>query len=282
MRQVLSRVFNTTRVARFRDIGWWRQEMENQPDSRYNRDPNSSLKNETFLIGLVRNPYGYYRSLFGMLVGNAYPLCKLYVATNGTKGDFGKCTCGMRRAHAHGLSWLFHEDNRNNVSAFTQWLELVLSDERPDPMARIIPRTQMSACAESMQHRHNNLMLMNDGSMAYDAVIRQERYYPSLREALQKVRPCAPNNVTIDFSVLDDFEEMERKGERFRGGSRFVFAKAEAKKVGAVSAVPDYCFYSPQLRKKVEEHDNEYMVRYGYTWENFVGSVARDDCNGIQ
>ena len=50
-----------------------------------------------------------------------------------------------------------------------------------------------------MQYSHDNLMRMRDGSMAYDAVVRQENYYPSLRAALEKVRSCAPINVTIDF-----------------------------------------------------------------------------------
>ena len=61
-----------------------------------------------------------------------------------------------------------------------------------------------------MQYSHDNLMRMRDGSMEYDAVVRQEEYYPSLWAALEKVRPCAPTNVTIDFDALD---EIESSGE---------------------------------------------------------------------
>ena len=45
-----------------------RRERENYPDPRYKRDPASPAKREAFIIGLIRNPFGYYRSFYSMLL----------------------------------------------------------------------------------------------------------------------------------------------------------------------------------------------------------------------
>jgi hypothetical protein len=109
-------------------------------------------------------------------------------------------------------------------------------------------------------------MMMNDGSMAYDAVVRQENYYPSLRSALRKVSPCAPQNVTIDIEALNEYEAKAQPK-----GSRSDFSQLGKRNQTLIHVLPDYCFYPPRLRHLVEEHDAEYMQRYGYSWENFLG-----------
>ena len=78
-RQVLRATLNVTDVAEAAgekiDHGWWfedhgvmRRERENYPDPRYKRDPASPAKREAFIIGLIRNPFGYYRSFYSMLL----------------------------------------------------------------------------------------------------------------------------------------------------------------------------------------------------------------------
>ena len=89
-----------------------------------------------------------------------------------------------------------------------------------------------------------------------DAVVREESYYPSLRAALEKVRPCAPTNVTtIDFDALD---EIESSGEAF--GTIEEFSKLKqggTKKSTPMVPMPDHCYYSPKLRKLVGKSDAE-------------------------
>ena len=172
----------------------------------------------------------------------------------------------MRRAFVNGKAHLFRESNRNNISAFEEWLSFVLTDEELR-LEQKRKAGQTSHCAERMQHRHDYLMRMEDGSMAYDAVVRQENYYSTLRSALEKVRPCAPINVTIDFNALDEFESsVGAVGTR----EEFSRQKQEGTKKSALVPMPDRCYYSPRLRQLVEKSDGEYMARYGYTWENFV------------
>ena len=78
-RQVLRAALNVTDIAEAAgekiDHGWWfedhgvmRRERENYPDPRYKRDPASPAKREAFIIGLIRNPFGYYRSFYSMLL----------------------------------------------------------------------------------------------------------------------------------------------------------------------------------------------------------------------
>ena len=78
-RQVLRAALNVTDIAEaagekighgwwFEDHGVMRRERENYPDPRYKRDPASPAKREAFIIGLIRNPFGYYRSFYSMLL----------------------------------------------------------------------------------------------------------------------------------------------------------------------------------------------------------------------
>ena len=78
-RRVLRAALNVTDVADaagedvnrawwFEDHGVLRREREYLPDPRYGRDPNSPAKREAFIIGFIRNPFGYYRSFYSMLL----------------------------------------------------------------------------------------------------------------------------------------------------------------------------------------------------------------------
>ena len=63
----------------------------------------------------------------------------------------------------------------------------------------------------------------------------------------------------ILFDALDEFESS---GEAF--GKREEFSKlkqggASTKKSTTMVPMPDHCYYSPQLRKLVEESDAEYL-----------------------
>lgn len=87
-------------------------------------------------------------------------------------------------------------------------------------------------------------------------------------------------------------DEFESSGGAF--GKREEFSKlkqggASTKKSTTMVPMPDHCYYSPQLRKLVEESDAEYrymyMARYmdTYNWENFVEasrSTSGDDEDG--
>merc|ERR1719491_1856194 len=103
MREILSGVFHLERPGlkmwSFEDFGIWRREQENYPDERFGRDPNSKTKREVFILGLVRNPFSYYRSLYIMLQ-DKYRLKhrrnKLYLRSNGTQGALSRTPCLIR------------------------------------------------------------------------------------------------------------------------------------------------------------------------------------------
>jgi len=263
LRGVLKEVFNfpkniTQRYRwSFEDNGFWKHERENAPELNYNRDPQSPLKKQVFILGLVRNPFSYYRSLYNMLISDrAYVDCKKFFKSQGTKGDFRTCTCTLKKAFNMRKSHLFWSQKlNNNATAFHEFVEFIMSDE-------------LKPCHEDMQHQHSNLMLMNDGSMAYDSVVMQENYYPMIRKALQKFDCCMPN--VTNFKVLDQLERMN-----YQSGTRHFWSTRET----LAGVPPDFCFYSPELRRLVEKNDAIMMKRYNYTWETFVGNGKKADRN---
>jgi len=245
----------------FQDFGIWRREQENYPDPRYHRDSNNERKRKVFILGLVRNPFSYYRSLYIMLQDRRiYPGANLYLRSNGTQGSISQVPCPFILAFRHSKSHLFVGDHQyltTNPAPFEEFMHLILG--------------HASECYDDdrMQSRHDNMMLMNDGSIAYDAVIKQENYYPMLRQALEQFDSCMPN--VTSFGVLTRLEKLQ-----YRAYTRILHLKRSN------AAFPDYCYYSSELREKVERSDGVMMERYNYSWESFVGSGQSVENNCVE
>lgn len=263
MRQVLAKVFKLNRTVTlkerwsFTDFEFWKGEKENYPDNRYNRNPKSPLKEKVFIVGMVRNPFSYYRSLYNMLTSRqVYSGCKTWMETKGAAGTWLACNCETVMAWKYDKSHLFLDEKnlRTNVTAFHDFIHFLFNEAK--------------VCNATMQLRHDHLMLMNDGSMAYDAVVKQEDYYPMLRHALKNFDECKPN--VTHFDVFDKIEKAD-----LRQGHRIQFS---SKKFRNHATLLDPCFYSPFLRRLVEDHDRGVMTRYNYTWESFAGNITAEDC----
>lgn len=149
-------------------------EKENNPDPRYKADPKSPLKQETFIIGTIRNPFAYYRSLWSM---------------HNKVAPFSS-TCHWQALNKAGKLDLY-KGSKYNVTKFEQWLYHILIEDR--------------RCDESMIDRHR-FMQMKDGSVAYDALIHQENMYPDLRKALTRFDCCVPG--VVNWKKLAEFEEQ--------------------------------------------------------------------------
>ena len=151
----------------------------------------------------------------------------------------------------------------------------------------------------SFTHRHDDLYGMDDGSVAYDAVVRQEDYYPSARRALERFESCVSGGKgggVINFgrfdalaardghaagaggepvaALFDTPQEFKgRRGEFFGPGERVRMV------LRGEQYMPDHCFYTPDMVDSVMKHDAAIMQRYGYTWDAFVGeSGGKDEC----
>lgn len=267
MRLVLKRVFQLelppgdVKRWSFHDFGFWRRECENNPEPRYNRQ-NNKQKQKVFILGLVRNPFSYYRSLYAMIqVTKAKPVmnARLFIRSNGTQGSMHHSLCPFYLAFKHSKGHLFVGDKNLRTTSqqyFEEFMHLILDYDSECGHRNIV----------NMQGRHDNLMLMNDGSMAYDAVVQQEMYYPMLRQALEQFDGCMPN--VTHFDILNVIEQ-----EQDHVHSRSQYLK---KKI----LPPDHCYYSPDLREKVERNDRVMMQRYNYSWESFVGTREsfQNDC----
>ena len=84
--------------------------------------------------------------------------CKLYLRTNGEEGDYSKCFCEMKVAYDTNRSYLFI-NQENNRSSFDEFVRFLISPET-------------KPCSVNMQDRYDNTMNMNDGTYAYDYVIK--------------------------------------------------------------------------------------------------------------
>lgn len=271
MRRVLGSVFNMQLPDHdplshrywFEDHGFWKRERENRPDPRYKGDPNSVEKRKTFILGLVRNPFGYYRSFYSMITADHYlsefEKCKDFILSNGNHSYIKQCPCEIKCLFHFGKKHLLLNVKLNNISAFHEWLEFTIQNKK-------------CLCKQTMTQRHDQLMLMNDGSIAYDAVVKQEDYYPMTRKALQQFNRCVPN-----ITNFSRFDEIQIK-DKHRNARDSFMSKAQRK----TKVLPDLCYYSPLLRHLVETHDAEMMKRYNYTWQSFVGNASyKRDCQDI-
>ena len=261
MRSVIKSTFNlkppSTQRWFEKEFGIWRRESENQPDPRYGRDPNNPLKQKVFIMGLVRNPFGYYRSLYLMFLTHpAYEGCYEYMRAP-EHFENGKHVCMlslMLRATQINRTSIFLAavDNRHSVTetqhfiAFNDFVYF-LHTSVPDKHS-------------TMQVRHDNLMLMKDGSFAYDAVVKQENYYEMTREALTLFDQLMPG--VTQFEIFDEI--AAKNSETF---TRKTIVK-----------YPDYCYYSDSIRELVLERDSKMMEAYNYTWDNFMKGSAYEDC----
>ena len=167
MRGVLKRVFELKPPKKakksrwaFEEFGFWHRERENHPDPRYNRDRNNSKKKGVFILGLVRNPFSYYRSLYIMLQSHeAYENARLFLKSNGTQG-FAPEKCRFHLEFKYSKTHLFVDDRNFRIASreyFVEFKDLILDHD--------------SECREplNIQGRHDDLMLMNDGSVTYDS-----------------------------------------------------------------------------------------------------------------
>lgn len=240
------------------DFGVWRSEKENQCDIRYKRDPNSDLKQQVFILGLVRNPFSYYRSYHIMVTSEKFnEPCKVYLRTNGKEGDYEKCFCEMKVAYETHKSHLYIS-SENNRSSFDEFVRFLMSPETKH-------------CSVNMQDRHDNTMNMKDDKYAYDYVIKQEYFWEDVYKALQVFDCCIYPEPIVRWDVLKRFM-LSASG---RHQTRSQFLKEE-------KVFPDFCFYDEGLRRKVEMHDGNMMRLHGYTWESSVGDGRLEDCLGLQ
>jgi len=258
LQRVLKHVFNFPSDMRS-DFRFWRNPRENVPDPRYQGNSESPLKKSVFILGLVRNPFSYYRSLYHELTSAlSYSECKDILKSEGVFASFEGCSCELKKAREYNKTHLFLDEHslRTNVSAFHEFVEFITNDET-------------KICAASMQHRHDHLMLMNDGSMVYDSVVKLENYYPMMRKALQNFDCCMPN--VTNFAILDQIHK-----QNIRNAVRHQYSSPE---LSHMPLPPDFCYYSPDLRRLVEKHDGNMMKRYNYTWESFIGEGKAADCD---
>lgn len=149
-------------------------EKENNPDLRYKADPKHPLKQETFIIGTIRNPFAYYRSLWAMH----------------NKVEPFASTCHYKALERAGKLDLIKGD-KYNITKFNEWLYHILIEDR--------------RCEENMIDRHR-FMQMKDGSVAYDALIHQENMYQDLRKALTRFDCCMPG--VVNWEKFAEYEEQ--------------------------------------------------------------------------
>lgn len=246
------------------DFDVWRSEKENQCDVRYNRDPNSELKQEVFILGLVRNPFSYYRSYHIMVTSDKFnEPCKMYLRTNGQKGDYSKCFCEMKVAYDTDRSYLYLNQTsiQNNRSSFDEFVRFLM-----------LPETKH--CSVDMQDRHDNTMNMKDGSYAYDYAIKQEYFWNDVTKALKIFDCCLYPKPIVQWDVFYNYSSSSNAHQ-----VRSQFLKIDDKTTTKI--YPDFCYYDIELRKIVEDHDGKMMRLHGYNWENFVGDGRQGDCLGL-
>lgn len=289
-RQVLRATLNVTDVAEAAgekiDHGWWfedhgvmRRERENYPDPRYKRDPASPAKREAFIIGLIRNPFGYYRSFYSMLLSH-YAQCPSDPSMYDTEGEpttkesHCSCAAAARRGKLHLLDHTNARHLRNSTDAFREYLDLAFS----------VTEAELDKCPTwSFTRLHDSLYAMQDGSVAFDALVRQEDYYPSARRAFERFADCMSggggggdgvvNFERFDALAVRDGQTKRRRVRWFERDEQLRVAKA-----GEEQYMPDHCFYAPDMVDSVMKHDATIMQRYGYTWEAFVGEGKDAEC----
>lgn len=183
---------------------------------------------DIFIIANIRNPFEFYVSYYNMVVRMKNPY------------DYG---CLGRKLRDAGYVDVYDPKNAKDPETFHRWLDYVL-------------RKLQGICTfhkKSISAIYEDMMFDDSYHEVFDAMVRLEDFYPTLRTALSKYDTVSPG--AVDW---DTFHMLERTNHR-------QFNLLNVGKRDAGSVYP--CFYTEASRRLVEWHDSAILKRFNYTFE---------------
>jgi hypothetical protein len=266
----------------------WKGERENSCDPKYcGKNPD-----HTFILGTIRNPYGFYISYWQMVVKDGERRrvdLEVKKKKTTTANDPFEYACIGPEAKKRGMMDLFTYSQRYNATTFQRWLNLMLEELGGNcggndvSMGNIHRKMMIHDKHKHITHHDKLVEWLSEDSIVpdeelvgrggkkpavvYDAVVRLEEFFPSLGKAMRKYECLQPGTVNWDHFN----NEMKRHEQD------------SAKAIGNFNkdryVVPYHCYYDKKSRAQVEKHDSHVFHMYGYTFDDFVDKDHLD-CSG--
>jgi hypothetical protein len=261
----------------------WKGERENSCDPAYcGKNPG-----HVFILGTVRNPFGFYLSYWQMVVKDGERRrveLEVKKMKTSTANDPFEYACIGPEAKKRNMMDLFTYSQRHNATTFQRWLNLVLVELGGTCGGNSV----------SLGNVHRNMMIHKEDKQltewlsedkvvadeeaaanggkkpktVYDAVVRLEQFYPSLGKALRKFECMQPGSVNwahFDEQVKQHQQEATKAIGNFNKDRHIA---------------PYHCFYDKKTQAMVEKHDAHMFHMYGYTFDDFVDQDHLD-CSAV-
>lgn len=190
---------------------------------------------DIFIIANIRNPFEFYVSYYNMVVRMKNPY------------DYGELGSQLRES---GYADVYDPKNAKDPETFHRWLDFVLKKlHMPSPPSEKRIRKRSLTISDI----YEEMMFDDNYHEVFDAMVRLEDFYPTLRTALSKYETVSPG--AVDW---DTFDMLERTNHR-----QFNLLNVGKRDVGSVYP----CFYTEASRRLVEWHDSAILKRFNYTFE---------------
>lgn len=204
--------------------------FENKCDPKHCKRKSDDI----FIIANIRNPFEFYVSYYNM------------VFQMGPQKAYEYSCLGpmLRKAN---MTDVYDPKNANDPETFHRWLDFVLR--------RMVALKQTRLhCSFVISNIYERMMLDANHHEVFDAMVRQEDFYPTLRRALTKYEARSSPG-TVDWEVLDMLERTDHRNN-VRKKNKFVTPMSIYS-----------CYYTEASRRLVEWHDSVILKRFKYTFE---------------
>jgi hypothetical protein len=227
-------MFLLTKGGVLSDIGKkkWLGQYENRGDPKYLGNKPKNI----FIIGTVRNPFEYYVSFWKMIcicIGKSDPFTY-----------WGEGTASLdeiKKKSNINFDEVYSPENSTISFCFNRWLYLVLEvlggvtcHKNPRP--------------KSISNVYKKMMLDKNNNEIYDAMVRLDNFYPSLRKALEKYEKLVPNSINWEnFNKYANINKICNKRKKDIDNY--------------------YQYYSKDSIKLVKLHDDFILKKYNYSFQ---------------
>lgn len=216
------------------DIGKknWLGQQENRGDPKYSGNKPKNV----FIIGTVRNPFEYYVSFWIMI-------CKCIGKSNPFT-YWGEGTASLdeiKEISNMDFEKVYYPENSTISYCFNRWLYLVLEvlggvtlHKNPKP--------------KSISGVYKKMMLDRNNNEIYDAMVKLDNFYPTLRKALEKYEKIVPKS--INWNNFNKYADIDFKCNKRKKDTDNYFK-----------------YYTKDSIKLVVYHDCFILNKYNYSFQ---------------